>query len=276
MCPEATRERHMIRHWLVLPIVFSVAFGGASALRGQTIQDQLNQFQATEETDRKRAFYGLLPDYVGDAGPATVRLLQAHPDHRDAITEALIALLSSETVRFQLDPPMRTPDADFDYLVDLVWAVASLKDVRAVDALLPTLGTGMIAVEGVAALGEAAIPGALQALETAGRYGRSGAARALGIMASNREELSLSDAAMTAIERGLLGALHDESDLTRRVTVRSLRPFSSDRVRKAMIELAQSDPDMVMRDGRPVYRVREEARAWLEHHRDSERRRQNR
>ena len=45
---------------------------------------------------------------------------------------------------------------------------------------------------------------------------------------------------------------------------------------KAMIELAQSDPDMVMRDGRPVYRVREEARAWLDHHRDSGPRRQNR
>ncbi len=256
----------MIRQWLVLPIVFSFAIADGSALRGQTIQDQLDQFQATEETVRKRAFYGLLPGYVGDAGPATVRLLQAHPDHRDAITEALIALLSRETARFQLDPPMMTSEADLDYFVDLVWAVASLKNVRAVDALLPTLGTGMIAVEGVAALGEAAIPGALQALETAGRYGRAGAVRALGIMAANREELSLSDTAMTAIERGLLRALNDESDLTRQFAVRSLRPFSSDRVRKAMIELAQSDPDMVIRDGRPVYRVREEARAWLEYH----------
>lgn len=154
-----------------LLIVLTIALLQPANRAAQT--DDLSKI-ATQLTDhswnvRSDAFYALLsqgqkissttstnpvPDYLAN-------VLKSAPDKTEAIKIALFkalemenAAVSAQAVEFRRSGGKKTLSAEqVDYYGDLIAAVSSLKDLRAVDGLIGAIGTGGMATGSLAEFG---------------------------------------------------------------------------------------------------------------------------
>lgn len=215
----------------------------------------LNGFQSSDDDTRMAAFYALLNPLEGekfDAADLTSRLMRSRPEDAAALASSLISLLERENLRVQ-----RPFDERFsNYYGDLIWSVASLRDARAVPALLGAVQTGGLATDGLASLGVAALPSVLAALNTADRGVRNGILRVLAKLATPRAQVSLDAESTTQIRAALLLGLEDEDAFNRVAAIRGLVNFQDADVRSAMARAASDASD----------RVREIANDWLRRH----------
>lgn len=215
----------------------------------------LSDFQSSDDNTRIVAFYALLhsadrADF--NAADLTLQLLRDHPNDRAVIVSSLSHLLERENVR------VKSPfDESFsNYYADLIWSVASLRDVRAVDALLGAVQTGGLATDGLAALGQDALPSVLQALNTTDPGVRNGTFRVLAKMAAPRAQSALNAESVVRVRAALLRGVEDEDAFNRVVAIRGLIHFQDAAVRSAILRSASDVSD----------RVREVANEWLREH----------
>jgi HEAT repeat protein len=125
---------------------------------------------------------------------------------------AIIDLLERENAQ------VRSGEGNLDeeyseYYASLIYRVAALRDDRAVDALVGALGTGMMASEGLADLGDPAIPALERLARSKDRSERWMAARVLSSIATRRTSprFDLSTLGAEAVKREL-SRLQADSD----------------------------------------------------------------
>lgn len=251
----------------VLLVGLTLCLIPAEPVRAQSLDESLAGLQAADDTARAGAFYRLLGGHA-HAGRSTERLLAAHPADRDRIAVALIDLLERENERIRLDPPIMT-EGDAMYHGDLVWAVATLRDPRALRGLLAANVSGNAAANGLVALGDTAVQGVIALLRSSPHWlARAGAAHTLGKMAaSDSAGQALSAESMSAIRAALLSAaLNDERGRVREMTVLALIHFPDPDVRRVMVELARTDTYSPQYGPVGRYTIREAAQGWLRKH----------
>lgn len=242
----------------------------------QPLQTALERLEAPEPSSRMRAFYELVaqvsrdrPPRTGWKGPRTdLLVVAARADDRVAVS--LIRLLEREN-SYIASTPLQSLSHDYTtvYHADLFEAVAELRDLRALKALLPTLRNGDVVISGVAALGEPAVPELLRALHDSNAQTRSGTAHALRKMIEGKLRTPLREQSIAAIRAALLQAVRsDPGPFVRVAAIRGLIQFDGEDIRLEMQRLAAADTARVrMGDNRPgVFIVREAAAQWLAKH----------
>jgi hypothetical protein len=130
-------------------------------------EKSLSQLQSPDLIVRSNAFYALIRPFATDSGSARVaitRLLAAYPDDEERIRTVLIAGLETEArLRATMEENGQgLSEAFTNYWADLMLAVASLRDRRAVEGLLVGVDTGNIAVNALADLCPFSVDGLIE------------------------------------------------------------------------------------------------------------------
>lgn len=251
MCQRALVRFCVISVALQLPL---------STVSAQSLLESLAKLESSDSRVRIAAFYELFQPALGFAvnpNEGTLKLLRDHPTDREAIAQAFISLLSSENAYAHRAAPGSLPESYGDYHASLISSVAALRDGRATDALLGAITTGGLATDGLVALGAAAIPAVLRALDSPDPAARMGTTMVLGGMASQRGSLGLEAANIDMIRSGLIRAIKDTHYSVRWAAVLSLEPFVDASVRDAIQFAATVDTSE---------EVRRAANEWLSKH----------
>jgi HEAT repeat protein len=231
-----------------------------SAKPPQSLSESLAKLESGDSRIRIAAFYDLFQPALGfavNAREGTLKLLRDHPGDRESIAQALIDLLSRENSLISEAPSGSLPESYGEFHASLIWSVATLRDGKATNALLGAIKTGGLATNGLVALGTAAIPAILRAVDSPDPGVRVEATMILGKMALQREPLVLSATNTEAIRAVLLRAVNDGEDAVRLAAVLSLESFVDASVRDAVQKAATVDTSE---------RVREAANEWLSKH----------
>jgi HEAT repeat protein len=186
------------------------------------------------------------------------------------IRQALITALEKENVVVHSEAAPLS-ETETEYYANIIGCVAALRDPTALRGLLGAIETGGGAIDGVVALGDAAVPGLLQLLDGPGSRGRVAAVMAVGKLAAHngapQPRISsgrVSPANLAAIRVRLLKALERKDRFVRLAAVQSLTCYADPELRRAMETLATSDSATIdMANGTKDYPVRRAAQAWL-------------
>jgi hypothetical protein len=194
--------------------------------------------------------------------PSVLRaLLQDVPDRADDVTATLVNLLARENV--YLRTAKDTTEEFSVYQGNLIFAVASLRDKRALAPLLEVLNTGGFATHGVAGLGATAALGSLLALATAPEgHTRHAATITLGYLLDptiNPEPITPGQRA--DIKAALVSATSDENPFIRTSAVDGLSRLPDPGVTRLLRRIADTDPYSRPLDG--VFPVRAAAKRAL-------------
>lgn len=244
--------RASVSFLVALSLLTGVLHQGLSA---QTVDDLLARFRSADPSERSQAFFAFVND-GRNAGAGVERALATYPTRRAEIATALIELLRAENERY--GDRLTFTEADAVYHGDLIWAVATLRDPRALEPLLDAIETGGLARRGVADLGDIAVPQLVEkVISSEDKWTRVAAAVTMGLIMERNQQAALAPTSTRAIRAGLLEALDDTSGFVRHHAVRALIHFADPDVRARMQALAQGD----VHDP-----VREAAMRWLERH----------
>ncbi len=233
-------------------------------LLGQALSAALSQLQSGDYYVRKEGFYQIL--HAANVGapsnpslrPRCERLATYTIEHPETRV-ALIAVLEREN----MPDTAKGMLSEDPYYGDLIGCVAAFKDPRAANALIGAVETGWMAMDGLVALGQDAVPPLLAKLHSRDwEMARSSAASVLGLIAARSRQMPVDT---TAIEAGLIKALSDQSMYVRLSSVEALSQFSNQRVRSAITSLAHTDPAVTIRRGKRTYPVRAAAIKWVRH-----------
>jgi hypothetical protein len=201
-------------------------YTSAASPQTQPSATTLTGLDSPDEKTRIAAFYKLLaaaqlPGTPG-ASAAVQRIIRDNPAIAPQLREILIANLAREnaTVRAATAPKQLT-ETYVTYYGDLIGAVAGLRDVRAVTALVGAIDTGAMAQEGLAALGAPAVGPVAAQLSDAAETRRYSAAVVLGLLAGN-ENVKRDPAALAAVRDALQRASKDSSARVRAAASASL------------------------------------------------------
>lgn len=139
------------------PVPLTVGGSGAGAT---DVAPALAQLKSDTWQKRSAGFDALIAAGAAEAQrkavkPALTALLSAQPQQADAIKTGLIAALDQENAVVRKGGPL--PEAFTDYYGDLILAVTTLTDVRAVKSLTGALGTGNMATSALVAFGDPAV-----------------------------------------------------------------------------------------------------------------------
>lgn len=204
--------------------------------------------------------------------------LARHPDKADQVKLSLIHLLGEENHSFietKSPPPTDLHEEDDvgEYYAELVDAVSSLNDERAVPALVGAMTTRGMAQLGILKYGDKALEPVLEQLKSSEALVR---ASALGMATAILEEKN--DPTAHALVLSLLrSSLKDPGPVVRRHAVRQIDCLA-DRQNFVPVleEIAKTDPDKLPGraddggDGGQFYPVRADARRALRHIQNNE------
>ena len=273
---------------LVFLIVVCCTFVAASSNAHQVsdeITGLLNKLNNDSPDQRIEAYYRLLE--IGNNGdsqgnvsmvPAALsRLFAKAPDRADEIKLTLIRLLERENSFIKESEKKyhatgETLSEDYvNYHGDLIWAVSSLKDKRAANALIGCLGSGKMAIDGLVALGRAAIdPVVGQLAGKDNQVVRHSATMVLArLIEANKTAIQSDSVAMEKIKGALIQSAQDDSHYTRISAIEGLRSFARDNDQEVILlleRLSQTDPYSASQSaGDPIrYPVREAAKKALQ------------
>jgi len=235
---------------------------------------------ASQEPEaRRQAFYALIAPFKnsGKAEIDVAELLAAYPDDAEQIRIALISALETESAYSESLERQGQPLSEglLNYCEDLGRAVGSLRDQRALKALLAAQGTGAgIEPEFVADLCPDAVDAIIDRARQPERFfqgeplhipGR--AVVALGYCLKEVASMQSRPEAISQIRSVLLAGLDSPDTGYRQASVRALFPLRSDpEVRAKLERLAGSDPflgPVQPRETQPRAWIREDAAAIL-------------
>ena len=162
----------------LLTVLCFVRVGIAQSETANSVSQLLQQLQSPSWTNRSSALYTLLGLGTGpnllvtpyDVPPKVKNLLQQYATQANEIQLGLIALLTLENPNIQvgyqpIDQPMIKEDQT-EYYADLVAAVSSLNDPRAINTLVGAVLTGDMASSALAAFGDPAVDPLILQLST--------------------------------------------------------------------------------------------------------------
>jgi hypothetical protein len=196
--------------------------------------------------ERSAAFYSLLASVpnADRAHPWIVlkQVLASDPVNADRLTIDLIAALQTEAtwVKAQSD----VSEGFGSYEGDLIAAVASIEDRRAVPALFLVIDTGNMAVSALASSGDEALSRALVALKEVNEEGmRHSLMILLARIAQPENLLNVKSLDLKAqMNSALVNGLTDQSQFVRGTAIAGLVSLGDPDVIPALAVVARSDP----------------------------------
>jgi hypothetical protein len=266
-----------IKTSFVLALALQAAATGSYAqlapnVKTAGIEYNLARIQDSAWQNRQEAFYALLqaaPPALrlnGYAVPsATVNVLRSDPFSADSVKLVLTNLLERENALTAKGAPDLTDDYS-DYYADVIASVASLSDIRTIDALIGAIETGGLATTGLGKLGAAAFD------KTAAVYASGSAERresALMVFSAMLDEelttTTPNTALRKAIEAVLLHALSDRNPHVRLAAIEGASKLRTPALLAGVRNLAQQDRYEASEHGgdRGVFLVRDAAERAL-------------
>lgn len=225
----------------------------------QSVLELLPRLQSPREEQRIDAFYRLLGASTNQSqrlrvDSATEAVLLRNPASRADIARSLIGLLEAENARVRTAAIGSMSEGYGEFHGDVIWSVGALRDPGAVNALAGALGTGGLAVRGLAQLGASSISTLADAARSARLPVRFDALTALSSIAKNEKTLSIAPPDMLRIATVLQNAVaSDRSPDVRIKAIEGLAVFN-DAVTKALIaRIATTDTSTFIRNGSRIY-----------------------
>ena len=212
---------------------------------------------ARSDTAKERAFLSLLSHARAQRVPVCA------PEAQHSVRTVLISLLERENALIH-NGKGAVSESEMEFYANLIGCVASMKDARALAGLVGALETGWGAINGLVALGDAAVPAVLVSLKDSTRpLKRHAAAHAAGRLARGSDGSAIHQTHRTSLREALARRLQDRESFVRLAAVKALGVFAGDDLRHQMQEIASSDPAVRTSSSGRTYPVREAAREWL-------------
>jgi hypothetical protein len=280
--PTTTIEHKTVTSWKYVALFCGMAMlCGTTEFSGQsmpqpdsTLEATVQSFESPDWEGRAQGFYHLFALGIpgGIAGrtiliPAALNSVFAQaPSNKERVSVALIALLIRETAVAR-GPDNPATEGYWNYLGDIVAAVADLHDKRSVDALLAWVDSGQIAARGLAALGRDSIDPLLRIIKREDRSRNARPSRAAATMALadilDPEITQIDDATKREIKIALLEAARDDDERVRLQAVRGFVRLADPDVTVALAEIAASDAYHREVEIGTIYPVRDAAQKAL-------------
>jgi hypothetical protein len=248
-------------HYHKLALVIALAAMNSALARGQSQPGALARLQSSDHSERRSGFYSLLSSVDSSGSSLSYRArnerLAAFARQQPAVGRGLIGLLERENA----EPAAQV--SEDRYIGDLIAAVAALRDPNAVHALAGAINTGRLATEGLAILGDAAVPAVLTEAERLDYPTRVSALLTLSEMVTITPAPTISNENRGQIRSILLRALDDSNRFAREAGLDGLVAFPDTVVRRAVARVAAQDPLVLHDGGKLRYPVRERALTTL-------------
>lgn len=239
--------------WSVLltTVLFGLILPSLLAQSHPNIEAALAATSSPDLQTRVNAFYAL----VGPAGTNTnsarglENLLRSRPEEAERIKVVLIAALEREVIyKETLDKNGQQLSETFtDYWADLMLAVGSLRDPRAINGLLGGVNTGGIAVNALADLCPQSVDALIEKTREPNHYFqgnafnlRAGAVKVLGMCVKRVESMHSNLEAMAKARNAILAALDDPDWNVRDASVNALFVFRHDADVRAKLQIVEA------------------------------------
>jgi len=219
---------------------------------------------------RRESFYALMRPAWNNTGSARIgiaTLLRNYPDQSERITTAMISALEMANghradIRAKGE---RFDEAFSNYYADLIGAVSSLRDPRAMEGLLGAIDTGGMAANGLADLGASAVDGVIERTRHEDVGVRLGAVAALRTFLTRQEAVRSNPDAVDRVRQALLAALDDPEPWVRSGAASGLYMFREDLevTRRLNIIAATDSYAQTIGSGELRFEVREAASGAL-------------
>jgi HEAT repeat protein len=246
--------------------------GGKSVCDIKQLEVSIGALQNPEWKVRSEAYYRIITLGSEDLSyiprPLT-QLLSICQDRADAIKISLIRLLERENLMVQdyHRTGRRFGEEYSNYYGDVISAVSSLKDKRAINALLGAISSGGMATRGLADLAPESLEPVLTKLNDNDPLVRSCALLVLEEMVARVNQDKLKDGFnRSKIKAAALKAATDEDPVVRKSAVSVLAELGDADVMSVIEKLADHDPFFLAgqaEGGKDLYIVRKAAREAL-------------
>jgi hypothetical protein len=259
-----------------------IIFALAAVLAGQKnspelarhIRSQFLQFQASDWLPRSEAFYELTRTGCPACTHSHYAVLDGIENaiesgaiDRDEMAKSLIDLLEKESAfrRSHFSVKHSAPEGYFDYVGDLAMSVVQMRDQRSVNALIGFIDTGGMVGNGIAKLGDIALPKVLDVIAKGSDIEITSAYHVLQFMIvpGNLRNFSNPESTRSTIKSQFVRGLADRRPFTRAVAVDGLAKLDDSDV-VPLIQKALQDPQFVNIGGSRNYLVRDAARRALD------------
>jgi hypothetical protein len=208
-----------------------------------------------------------------DRAAALTGFFKQHPEQADRIKLGLIQLLKADNVDFQGGAPGTYTEDDTNHYAEVVNVVSSLKDERAIPALVGAMATGGMAQQAIFDYGDKALTPVLQQLKSSDALAQSQALMmSFGLLAERGDSAS-----QAKIRELILAYVKAPLEPSRRIAVKEIDCLEDRQNFVPLLEdIAKTDPekrpgkalDGVDTDG--FYPVRADARRALRHIKNGE------
>lgn len=274
-----------MRNIFLLFMVALVLSAALSAQAGPSGTDQLSSILARiggKDLHKREAAFNDMMALIGegqkqptepDRAAALNSFFKQHPEQADRIKRGLIELLKADNVEFQGAAPQTYTEDDMEHYAEVVNVVSSLKDERAIPALVGAMATGGMAQQAIFDYGDKALAPVLQQLKSSDPLVQSQA-----LMMSFELLAERGDAASQAkIRELILAYVKAPLEPSRRIAVKEIDCLEDRQNFVPLLEeIAKTDPEK--RPGKALdggdadgfYPVRADARRALRHIKSSQ------
>ena len=251
-----------------------VAEAGQAEPLDSSVSGVLARMASSDLTTREAAFDDMLTlIYEGQKqnlgsghADALANFFSNHPDQADRVKLGLINLLNADNSLFMgpKTPPGTYTEGDSDHYAEVIDAVSSLTDERAIPALVGAMTTGGMATGGLLKYGQKALDPVLEKLDDPNPMVRSDAIDTAVVILLMKNDAA-SHARILALVKP---ALKDGEFLIRSSALFAIERLSDrEQFVPALEELAQNDPFKLpgkADDGGELYPIRLQAKRLLD------------
>jgi hypothetical protein len=206
------------------------------------------------------------PDHAADLA----RFFKEHPEQTERVKLGLIKLLKADNSDFQGEstPPGTYTEEDTEHYAELVNTVSSLRDERAMPALVGAMATGGMAQQAIFQYGDKALAPVLEQLKSSDPLAQASALRMSFALLAKRDD----PAALAQIRELILAYVKAPSGAARRIAVQEIDCLDDRQNFVPLLgEIAKTDPQKFPgkaldgEDSDGFYPVRADARRVLRH-----------
>jgi hypothetical protein len=203
-----------------------------------------------------------------DRAAALTSFFKQHPGQADRMKLGLIQLLKADNVDFQGAAPQTYTEDDMEHYAEVVNVVSSLKDERAIPALVGAMATGGMAQQAIFDYGDKALAPVLERLKSSDALVQSQALMMSFALLAERGDA----AAQAEIRELILAYVKAPLEPSRRIAVKEIDCLEDRQNFVPLLEeIAKTDPEK--QEGKPLdggdndqfYPVRYDARRVLRH-----------
>jgi hypothetical protein len=175
-----------------------------------------------------------------DRAAALASFFKQHPDQADRIKLGLIHLLKADNDDFQSGAPGTYTEDDTEHYAEVINVVSSLKDERAIPALVGAMSTGGMAQQAISQYGDKALAPVLEQLKSSDPLAQASALRMSFALLATRGD----PASKAQIRELILAYVKAPSEPSRRIAVQEIGCLGDRQNFVPLLkEIAKTDPE---------------------------------